>query len=380
MTSINSDYMSQMVLQSLTKTDADMTRAMQRLSTGKRINNAGDDAAGLSIASKLKAQVNGLNAAMKNASDAIAMVGTIEGALEESTDILQRMRELAVQASSDTNTGTDRAYLQDEVNQLANELNRISTNTEFNSQKLLNGTFTDKVIQIGTASQQVLRLGVAATDAGTLGTYQINSTNEVTSAASSAAAAKTAVDALSNAGADYIVNGSFGNATAAVDAGADARDVASAFNLISGTTGILASAITRGRLSFASAATYTFTLQGKSSTASTVTATITSTSDVTSIKDAINAVSGATGVTAALTTIPVLGVPMPSVTDGIDSLLSTVQMPAGVPVATLAIGNAGAKNSALFAIAILSRKYPTIKQKLKKYRSEFESKIPKRPY
>jgi len=86
------------------------------------------------------------------------------------------------------------------------------------------------------------------------------------------------------------------------------------------------------------------------------------------------------GVTAALTTIPVLGVPMPSVTDGIDSLLSTVQMPAGVPVATLAIGKAGAKNSALFAVAILSRKYPKIRQKLKKYRSEFESKIPIRPY
>ena len=86
------------------------------------------------------------------------------------------------------------------------------------------------------------------------------------------------------------------------------------------------------------------------------------------------------GVTAALTTIPVLGVPMPSVTDGIDSLLSTVQMPAGVPVATLAIGKAGAKNSALFAIAILGRKYPAIDQKLKKYRSDFESNIPKRPY
>ena len=86
------------------------------------------------------------------------------------------------------------------------------------------------------------------------------------------------------------------------------------------------------------------------------------------------------GVTAALTTIPVLGVPMPSVTDGIDSLLSTVQMPAGVPVATLAIGKAGAKNSARFAIAILSRKYPAISQKLKKYRSDFENNIPKRPY
>ena len=86
------------------------------------------------------------------------------------------------------------------------------------------------------------------------------------------------------------------------------------------------------------------------------------------------------GVTAALTTIPVLGVPMPSVTDGIDSLLSTVQMPAGVPVATLAIGKAGAKNSALFAIAILAQKYPKISEKLKKYRTEFESNIPKRPY
>ena len=86
------------------------------------------------------------------------------------------------------------------------------------------------------------------------------------------------------------------------------------------------------------------------------------------------------GVTAALTTIPVLGVPMPSVTNGVDSLYSTVQMPAGVPVATLAIGKAGAKNSALFAIAILSRKYPKIKDKLKKFRSDFESNIPKRPY
>ena len=108
----------------------------------------------------------------------MAMVGTIEGALQEGTKILQRMRQLAVQAASDTNTGTDRAYLQDEVNQLATEMNRISNNTEFNSQKLLDGTFTDKVIQIGASGGQVLRLGVAATDSGTLGTYQIKSTNE----------------------------------------------------------------------------------------------------------------------------------------------------------------------------------------------------------
>ena len=232
MSSINSDYMSQMVLQSLNKTDASMTQAMQRLSTGKRINHAGDDAAGLSIASKLKAQVNGLNAAMKNASDALAMVGTIEGALEEGTDILQRMRQLAVQASSDTNTGTDRAYLQDEVNQLATELNRMSSNTEFNSQKLLDGTFTDKVIQVGTSGGQVMRLGVAATDAGTLGTYQIQSINEpIGTQVASTNAAITALDALLSSAADYIVNGSFGTVTATVEAGASARDVASSFNI-----------------------------------------------------------------------------------------------------------------------------------------------------
>ena len=302
MSSINSDYMSSMVLQSLNKTDAQMTSAMQRLSTGKRINGAGDDAAGLSIASKLKAQVNGLKAAIKNASDALAMVGTIEGALEETTDMLQRMRQLAVQAASDTNTGTDRAYLQDEMNQLSTEINRISNNTEFNSSKLLDGSFTDKVIQIGTAGNQVLRLGVASTDSGTLGTYQITSDDESQAATATHANAKSALNALFVDAADYVVKGSFGTVTATVDLGADARDVASAFNTISGTTGVLAAAITRARLTFASASTYTFTLEGKSSTFSTVTATLTSTSDVTAIKDAINAVSGATGITAALTT------------------------------------------------------------------------------
>ena len=169
MTSINSDQMSAMVLASLNKSNATMQESMQRLSTGKRINQAGDDAAGLSISAKLRAQVDSLNAAIKNSSDALAMVSTIEGALVETTTILQRMRQLSVQSSSDTNTGNDRTYLQDEVNQLITEINRISTNTEFNSTKLLDGTFTDKNIQIGTASNQVLRLGVSATDSTKLG-------------------------------------------------------------------------------------------------------------------------------------------------------------------------------------------------------------------
>ena len=107
MTSINSDFMSQLALRSLGNSSNMMTQAMERLSTGKRVNSAADDAAGLGIATKLRAQVNSLNAATRNATDALALIGTIDGALEESGEILLRMRELAVQSASDTNTGTD---------------------------------------------------------------------------------------------------------------------------------------------------------------------------------------------------------------------------------------------------------------------------------
>tara|TARA_A100001015_G_scaffold279534_1_gene340807 strand:+ start:121 stop:1905 length:1785 start_codon:yes stop_codon:yes gene_type:complete len=300
MTSINSDQMSSMVLASLNKSNSEMKIAMERLSTGKRINAAGDDAAGLSISSKLRAQVDSLNAAIKNSSDALAMVSTIEGALVETTSILQRMRTLAVQSSSDTNTGNDRTYLQDEVNQLITEINRISTNTEFNSTKLLDGTFTDKNIQIGTASNQVLRLGVASTDSTKLGAYQLDTIDETIGRVDSFASANTAVNALFSADADYVVKGTFGTYTAMVDAGADARDVAASFNLLSGNTGVSATSLTKANLSVSAAGTFSFTLQGKSTTTSQITATVTSTTDLTAIKDAINAVSGSTGITAAL--------------------------------------------------------------------------------
>ena len=301
MTSINSDQMSAMVLASLNKSNGTMQEAMQRLSTGKRINSAGDDAAGLSISAKLRAQVDSLNAAIKNSSDALAMVSTIEGALVETTTILQRMRQLSVQSSSDTNTGNDRTYLQDEVNQLITEINRISSNTEFNSTKLLDGTFTDKNIQIGTASNQVLRLGVRATDSTKLGAYQLDTIDESVAPDDTHASAKTALNALFDATADYVVKGTFGTFTASVDAGADARDVASSFNLISGNSGVQATALTRAKMTVSAAATFSFTLEGKSTTPSQITATITSTTDLTAIKDAINAVSGSTGISAALT-------------------------------------------------------------------------------
>ncbi|WP_423408244.1 flagellin [Heyndrickxia sp. MSNUG] len=115
-------------------------KSMEKLASGLRINKAGDDAAGLAISEKMRGQIRGLDQAGRNAQDSISMIQTAEGALNETHDILQRMRELAVQAGNDTNTGTDRGEIQKEINQLTSEINRIGNTTEFNSQKLLNAS------------------------------------------------------------------------------------------------------------------------------------------------------------------------------------------------------------------------------------------------
>ena len=115
-------------------------KSMEKLSSGLRINRAGDDAAGLAISEKMRGQIRGLEQSSRNASDGISMIQTAEGALNETTNILQRMRELAVQASNDTNTTSDREEIQKEINALTEEVDRIANNTEFNTQKLLNGS------------------------------------------------------------------------------------------------------------------------------------------------------------------------------------------------------------------------------------------------
>ena len=112
---------------------------MEKLSSGLRINRAGDDAAGLAISEKMRGQIRGLDQAAKNAQDGISLIQTAEGALNETHDILQRMRELAVQAANDTNTGDDRKEIQKEINQLTSEIDRIGNTTEFNTKKLLDG-------------------------------------------------------------------------------------------------------------------------------------------------------------------------------------------------------------------------------------------------
>jgi flagellin len=141
MSVINTNTKSIVAQNALTINNRAMSKAMEQLSTGKRINTAADDAAGLAISSKMTSQIKGLNQAVRNANDGISMLQTAEGAMIEVTNMMQRMRELAVQSANDTNTSDDRAYLDLEFQQLKQEANRITQNTEWNGMKVMDGSF-----------------------------------------------------------------------------------------------------------------------------------------------------------------------------------------------------------------------------------------------
>ena len=131
----------------LTKSGSALAKSLERLSSGLRINRAGDDAAGLAISEGLRSQIRGLGQATRNANDGISLLATAEGAVGEVTGLLQRLRELAVQAASDTNSTSNRQALQQEVTEVLSELERIATTVEFNGTKLLDGTFTAKKLR-----------------------------------------------------------------------------------------------------------------------------------------------------------------------------------------------------------------------------------------
>ncbi|NFO99270.1 flagellin, partial [Clostridium botulinum] len=133
-------------------------KAMEKLSSGLRINRAGDDAAGLSISEKMRGQIRGLNQASRNAQDGISLIQTAEGALNETHAILQRMRELSVQAANDTNKTEDRAMIQKEFSQLQTEITRIGKDTQFNKQNLLTGSASSIDFQVGANEKQVINV------------------------------------------------------------------------------------------------------------------------------------------------------------------------------------------------------------------------------
>ncbi len=159
MATINTNMSANIATNALTRNERSMSATMERLSTGIRINSAKDDAAGLAISSKMTSQINGLNQAVRNANDAISMIQVAEGAMGGITDMLQRMRELAVQAISDSNTTSDRAALDNEFDELKLEINRIAANTQWNGTALLTSG-AEKKFQIGANSGQTVSITI----------------------------------------------------------------------------------------------------------------------------------------------------------------------------------------------------------------------------
>jgi len=172
MTVINTNVKSLVAQDAISKNNVALSTAMQRLSTGSRINSAKDDAAGLAISTRMTSQVRGLNMAVRNANDGISLMQTSEGAMDEVTSILQRMRELAVQSVNGTNNNSDRTALNDEVTQLKSEIDRIAKTTQFNSQNILDGSFTGKKLQIGDKAGTTLSVDIASIQVKDLGMSQ----------------------------------------------------------------------------------------------------------------------------------------------------------------------------------------------------------------
>ena len=165
---INHNMMAMNSHRQLGVNSTNQSKSTEKLSSGLRINRAGDDAAGLSISEKMRGQIKGLNQASRNAQDGISLIQTAEGSLDEVHSMLQRMRELSVQAANDTNVTADRQAIASEITALTEEITAISTRSEFNTQKLLNGSFSGKTFQIGANSGQTIKLSIAAMNAGAL--------------------------------------------------------------------------------------------------------------------------------------------------------------------------------------------------------------------
>lgn len=233
---ININMASLNAQRNLDRSSSSLTTALQRLSSGLRINSAADDSAGLAISERMKAQIGGLNQAARNANDAISLAQTAEGALQGIGDNLQRMRTLAVQAANSTNSDTDRAALQAEVAQLVSEIGRVANSTQFNGINLLDGSFTAQNFQVGANANQTISVSMDSATTSKLGSTQqasVTSTNLKTAAALVAG--------------DLVINGvQIGASTSASDSSSSSSQSSSAIakaaaiNAVSAQTGVAA--------------------------------------------------------------------------------------------------------------------------------------------
>ena len=329
MATVNSNIAAKYALNNLNKTDRDLTSAMERLSSGKRINHAGDDAAGAAISDRMTSQIKGLEQSARNAADVISMAQVTEGALDETSDILQRIRMLAIQSATDSYNAEERSYLDAEVKQLLAEHDRVTRDTTFNEIAVLDGTFADRRFQIGVHEREFATLSISSMRLNALGAFKVTSNKtdgeygtDNTDGTSSASTANNlalnayATDSASNANLvqseEFTIHGILGSKTLTTTAGSTIRDVATLVNNSFENTGVNALASTQLKLeakalgsTHSGSNSVSFTIQGSNSTATAVSANVTfgtstATSDLSALRDAINNYTTTTGITATL--------------------------------------------------------------------------------
>ena len=290
MTVVNTNVSASVAQANIKTNQKAMDQAIERLSSGLRINSASDDAAGMAIVNKMDSTIRGLTQAVRNAEDGQNLIDTAEGAQVEVINLLQRLRELAVQSTNDTNTALDRSYIDDEADQILNEINRISNQTRWNGTKLLDGTFDAVQFQLGAQRAEDVEFSVRSVNASKIGNYRVEG------GASHLAGSADSIDAHTLTLAGYI-----GTKAVTVAANASAATVASTVNENTELTGVQATAVTKLEISSVHATgNIAFTIGNGSSSAAITTTNITDVSDLTALRDSINDKSGTTGITAAV--------------------------------------------------------------------------------
>ena len=298
MSSVNTNMGAVVSAANMAKFGRELDVSIERLSSGLRINSAKDDAAGMAIVGKMEAQVRGVTQAIRNATDAQKLIDTSEGAHVETLNILQRMRELAVQSSNDTNQAIDRAFLNAESTQLIAEIDRIALQTTWNGEKILDGNFSSKQFQLGANENEKVTYSIDNAQSSSIGNYKATGTTSILG--DTAGTGNTAGITDSIASHTITVSGYIGSSSVSIAANSSAASAATAINAVAASTGVTATAVTKAKLDGLSAAgTVTFTLSNGSSTAD-ISVSIADKDDIRVLKDAINAVAGTTGITAEM--------------------------------------------------------------------------------
>ncbi|MEH6499885.1 MAG: flagellin [Pseudoalteromonas distincta] len=283
---VNTNVASLNAQRNLGSSSSALQTSLERLSSGSRINSAKDDAAGLQISNRLGSQVSGLGVAVRNANDGISLAQTAEGALQESTNILQRMRDLSLQSANDSNSATDRAALQKEVVQLQNELTRIAETTTFGDKKLLDGSFGTAQFQVGSNANETISIALSGAKATDLGADRIKSVAGASTATAGTATSAVDIQTLT-------VTGSLGTEVVNVGAGASSEDIASSVNADTANTGVSASAVTRADVTGFVAGNNSFSLNGTD-----IDVNVSNPNDLSGMASKINEFASTTGVTA----------------------------------------------------------------------------------